>query len=222
MKSNKLALCLGLLFAASTCFAQMYTVMDITPPGPESNALAINNAGQVVGYDLNLGGFRTAPNRPMNPASDLLGVGVLGRDINDSGQVVGYILSGSYLTSVAFTTAPNSLVPIPLGGLGTSANAINASGQVVVSLSFPGGSKSFASLPTVLLTQPSTILAYWFPGVGSPPVTLMTLARLSEHLAIHGTPSGRLPTSPSTQPRTTLALSAVRRARPRESTLSAK
>jgi probable HAF family extracellular repeat protein len=166
MKSNKLALCLGLLFAASTCFAQMYTVMDITPPGPESNALAINNAGQVVGYDLNLGGFRTAPNRPMNPASDLLGLGVLGRDINDSGQVVGYILSGSYLTSVAFTTAPNSLVPIPLGGPGTSANAINASGQVAVSFYSPGASKSFRTAPNSPVNPATDDLGILVPGGG--------------------------------------------------------
>jgi probable HAF family extracellular repeat protein len=136
-----------LLFAASTCFGQMYTVTDITPPGTESEVFAINNRGQVVGYDASLGGFRTAPDSPMNPATDLLGVGVRGLDINDSGQVVGYIWSGSYSTQLAFSTAPNSLVPVPVGGPGTSAHAINASGQVVVSLSFPGGSKSFRTAP---------------------------------------------------------------------------
>jgi probable HAF family extracellular repeat protein len=136
-----------LLFIASACFAQMYTVTDLTPPGSESEAFAINNRGQVVGYDSSLGGFRTAPNSPMNPATDLLGMGVGGLDINDSGQVVGYIWSGSYSTQLAFSTAPNSLVPVPVGGPGTSAHAINASGQVVVSLYSPGGSKSFRTAP---------------------------------------------------------------------------
>jgi probable HAF family extracellular repeat protein len=133
------------LFIASAGFAQMYKVTDITPPGTASEAYSINNAGQVVGYDSNFGGFRTAPNRPMNPATDLLGVGVRGLDINDSGQVAGYIWSGSY--SSAFTTAPNSLVQVPLGGPGTYGHAINASGQVVVDLYSPGGSHSFRTAP---------------------------------------------------------------------------
>jgi len=51
MRSSKLALCLGLVFAASTCFAQMYTVTDLgTLGGSFSGAFGINASGQVVGY----------------------------------------------------------------------------------------------------------------------------------------------------------------------------
>ena len=132
-----------LLFTAGACFAQMYRVMDITPPGSAAEAFAINNAGQVVGDDYILGAFRTAPNKPMNPATDLFGVGLRGLDINDSGQVAGFIWSGSYSTRLAFSTAPNSLVPIPVGGPGTSAAAINVSSQVVVN----GNSHSFRTAP---------------------------------------------------------------------------
>src|SRR5215471_963713 len=82
MRSSKLALCLGLVFAASTCFAQMYTVTDLgTLGGSFSAAFPINASGQVVGYStrqdtpLNdtLHAFRTAPNAPINPATDDLG-----------------------------------------------------------------------------------------------------------------------------------------------------
>ncbi len=45
MKLNKLFWCLGLLFAASTCMAQMYTVTDLGTMSPTS----INLVGQVVG-----------------------------------------------------------------------------------------------------------------------------------------------------------------------------
>jgi probable HAF family extracellular repeat protein len=127
-----------LLFIARAGFAQMYTITHVTPPGSAAEVFAINNAGQIVGEDWNLGGFRTAPNSPMNPATDLLGMGVRGLDINDSGQVAGFIWSGSYAT--AFMTAPNSLVPVPLGGPGTYAEAINGSGQVAINLLSTGHS----------------------------------------------------------------------------------
>ncbi|HZQ17247.1 MAG TPA: hypothetical protein VFA90_00895 [Terriglobales bacterium] len=145
MKFNKLALCLVLLFAASTCFAQMYTVTDLgTLGGSRSEAHAINESGQVVGLSYTTGdtayhAFRTAPNTPINPLTDDLGT--LGgasshaNDINASGQVVGQSLIGSNEIH-AFRTAPNS--PInpatddigTLGGTWGSAAAINDSGSV--------------------------------------------------------------------------------------------
>jgi probable HAF family extracellular repeat protein len=156
-----------LLFIASASFAQMYTVTDITPPGTESEAFAINNRGQVVGYDSSLGGFRTAPNLPMNPATDLLGLGVRGVDINDFGQVVGYIWSGSHSTQLAFSTAPNSLVPVPVGGPGTSAQAINAYGQVLVGLYSPDGSKSFRTAPNSPVNPATDDLGALTPGASN-------------------------------------------------------
>ena len=53
MKFNKLSWCLGLLFVASTCLAQMYTVTDLGTVDTGDNAFSIatgiNESGQVVG-----------------------------------------------------------------------------------------------------------------------------------------------------------------------------
>jgi len=115
--------------------------------GPESYANAINNWGQVVGSStINAEGtpslaFRTAPNRPINPATDNLGT--LGgtssgaNSINDWGQVTGGASTSGDLAVHAFRTAPNR--PInpatddlgTLGGMRSSGTAINNLGQVV-------------------------------------------------------------------------------------------
>ena len=140
--------CLWLLVAASTCFAQMYTVVDLgTLGGTYGSASGINNSGQVVGQastttsNSTYHAFRTAPNSPINPATDDLGTlgGTFSAafDINASGQVVGYALISDNSTYHAFRTAPNS--PInpakddlgTLGGTFSVAYGINASGQVV-------------------------------------------------------------------------------------------
>jgi len=142
----KFAWFLGLLFAASPCFAQMFTLTDLgTLGGSESYAVGINDSGQVVGWASISGNtathaFRTAPNRPINPATD--DIGSLGgesslwlsRGINASAQVVGN--SEGFFTH-AFRTAPNR--PInpatddigSLGGPITEALGINDSGQAV-------------------------------------------------------------------------------------------
>src|SRR5690242_20059080 len=102
--------CLGLLFAACTCLAQMYTVMDLgSLGGGDSVAFGINNSGQVAGSSSGIGGthaFRTAPNKPINPTTDDLGIGVA-HDINVSGQVVGSNGNNFYH---AFRTAPNTAI----------------------------------------------------------------------------------------------------------------
>jgi len=132
---------LGLVFTASTCHAQMYRITDLgSLSGSGNRPSGINNLGQVVGAS---GGhaFRTAPNSPINPATDDLGTlgGMLNSEasaINASGQVVGYSFT-DYATSHSFRTAPNS--PInpatddigTLGGAFTQAYGINDSGQVV-------------------------------------------------------------------------------------------
>jgi probable HAF family extracellular repeat protein len=146
MKVRRLAWSLGLAFAASSCFAQMYTVTDLgTLGGTQSAAAGINASGQVAGWALSSNdtathAFRTAPNRPINPATDDLGTlgpqssNMISAAINASGQVAGNSW-GSF--THAFRTAPNR--PInpatdDLGTLGadiTEAFGINDSGQVV-------------------------------------------------------------------------------------------
>ena len=119
--------------------------------GNDSDAYGINNNGQVVGVsDTNAGiphAFRTAPNQPINPATDdlgSLGGSSIAYGINDSGQVVGSSYISGNGAFHAFQTAPNQ--PInpatddlgTLGGTNSAALGINASGKVV-GYSFIGG-----------------------------------------------------------------------------------
>jgi probable HAF family extracellular repeat protein len=149
--------CLGLLFAASACFAQMmYTVTDLgTGGGTWSLAYGINASGQVVGdFNFNpfdpryFGGeyaFRTAPNSPINGATDNLkrdGEGGFFNSeaygINASGQVVGRGYNFIEDANWGFRTDPNGPITFDslLGGLVLNGNetwayGINDSGQVV-------------------------------------------------------------------------------------------
>ncbi len=137
---------LSIVFFASTCFAQMYTVTDLgTLGGSSSHVHGINSSGQVVGYS-NIAGdavthaFRTAPGRSINPAMDDLGTlgGTFseGYGINDQGQVVGWANIQGNLAIHAFRTGPNTAInPATddlgtLGGATSEAFGINNSGQV--------------------------------------------------------------------------------------------
>ena len=127
--------------------------------GNESTAYAINNLGQVARFAETTSSYfpyRTAPNSPINPATDSLGTlggkNGEGFGINDSGQVVGYAQIPSF-DNDAFRTAPNS--PInpatdnlsPDGSTGCTARAINASGQVVGQFDAPGGPLAYRTKP---------------------------------------------------------------------------
>ena len=155
--------CLGLLFAASTCFAQMYTVTDLGTPDTDSYRLkGINDSGQVVATSMTghypNRGFRTAPNSPINPATDYLGaLGGSGSEadgIDASGRVVGSAPTGDAAFAWhAFRTAPNSPINPATDDLGTLvgsyswAYGINASGQVVGMAWFTAGSHAFRTAP---------------------------------------------------------------------------
>src|SRR5260370_42623393 len=87
------------LIAGPLTAQSRYTVTDLgTLGGSDSQPSGINNSGQVVGLshisgDANQHAFRTAPNCPINPATDDLGTfgGTINSDssINNSGHEVG-------------------------------------------------------------------------------------------------------------------------------------
>jgi len=145
MKFNKLAGCF-VMFAASTCMGQMYTVTDLGKlhiGDVGSVASGINESGQVVGVGYSIEGgstahaFRTAPNRPINPVTDDFGPGTTAIGINSSGQVVGEFRFPTLPSNGvhAFRTAPNRRLNPATDDLGTvsydtsTATGINDSGQ---------------------------------------------------------------------------------------------
>jgi probable HAF family extracellular repeat protein len=140
---------ISLLVSVKAQAVVLYTLTDLGTFGGtslyKSGAGNINNSGQVVGiaWPINTStnyAFRTAPNQPINPATDYLGTlggkTSIARGINKGGQVVGDAYTSTNEIH-AFRTAANQ--PInratdDLGTLGGSliyANAINDSGQVV-------------------------------------------------------------------------------------------
>jgi probable HAF family extracellular repeat protein len=159
MRITKLACCLGIVFAASTCFAQMYTVTDLIPNPEPPECMAnyavdgINASGQVVVNNMAghywLCGYRTAPNSRINPATDSIGGD--GYGINAAGQVVGWY------GLEAFRTAPNSpinpatdlLGNLSYGGFPnwSAAYGINDSGQAVGFAVGPSVSHAFRTAP---------------------------------------------------------------------------
>jgi len=110
--------------------------------------MGINESGQVVGDSSstengsNVHAFRTAPNKPINPATDDFGPASSAAAINSSGQVVGSFFSSNSGTEHAFRTAPNQRLNPATDDLGTLhldtgqfdssfARGINDSGHVV-------------------------------------------------------------------------------------------
>jgi probable HAF family extracellular repeat protein len=170
MKSHstcKIALIAVLGIATATCqtaaAATLYSVTYLD--NGNSNQLfatGINNLGQVVGYsipiDINprtlvVDAFRTAPNSPINPATDYLGSsGSINSPsaINDLGQVVGSSIVNSEYQS--FRTAPNSPINpatdyIGLGNF-SFATDINNLGQIILRQDLlRRGTRSFRTAP---------------------------------------------------------------------------
>lgn len=116
--------------------------------GESTVATGINNAGQVVGYSVTLGGssraFITGPDGiGMRELGTLGGGSNHALDINNSGQVVGYSSTATEYDH-AFITGPNGVGMTDLGngGAGWFANSINDFGQVVLT-SFGRGTPQY-------------------------------------------------------------------------------
>ena len=121
--------------AASPLMGQkQYSVHDLGTLGGSSASQpkGINGAGQVVGYAfINSSrfvnhAFRTAANRPINPATDDLGTLQGGGDalstangINDSGQIVGWGIyqGGTQAFLLTPTPEPTGLGVTAVGGI---------------------------------------------------------------------------------------------------------
>jgi probable HAF family extracellular repeat protein len=104
--------------------------------GLYSSALGINAFGQVVGWSTLTGGyegvwhaFLSAPNSPINPATDDLGVG-MATAVNDYGQVVGSLTAGAFLYSNGVVHFLNSLIPTDSMCEVRGPRAINNLGQI--------------------------------------------------------------------------------------------
>jgi len=156
------------LIAGPLTAQSRYTVTDLgTLGGSDSQPSGINNSGQVVGLshitgDATQHAFRTAPNSPINPATDDLGgfgsqFYSQANGINNGGQVVGLASTGDafFFPADAFRTAPNSSINPATDDLGTfggtqsQAFSINSSGQVVGDATTPGdtGNHAFRTAP---------------------------------------------------------------------------
>ena len=193
---------------------------DDLGPYPDwiSGAVGINDSGQVAGNayksDYTAGfAFRTAPNSPINPATDDIGTfsgyWSIATGINSSGQIVG--TNSNFLglypnpSYHAFRTAAN--MPInpetddlgTLGGMTSSATAINDSGQVVGTsdVSGPTAAHAFRTAPNSRINPATDDLGTLYPGysVGtyatsindSGQVVGYSMGQLSENLFIvHG------------------------------------
>ncbi len=161
---------IGVTISQPSYSATLYHITDLGNLGSSERVgvSGINNLGQVAGSSTTgelrsdgigrVSAFRTAPNSPINPSTDNLGVPSnpniesVSYGINESGQVVGsYIGTGTF--SSAFRTAPNSPINLEtdnlLGNASVAdAKAINNSGQVVVSQGlFRFGFRSYRTLP---------------------------------------------------------------------------
>jgi len=147
----------------------MYNVIDLgTLGGDTSQANAINNSGQIVGYTDAAG---NVPHAVVwtNISNSPIDLGTLGGSnsdasaINNSGQIAGVAQTTSNVALHAAFWANSASSPIDLGTLGgdtSQANAINASGQIVGQSYTAGDTNQHA--------------AYW-AGSSSSPIDLGTL-----------------------------------------------
>ena len=119
---------------ASMVKADEYTVVDLGVI-PASSINAVNNAGQVTGYNSRgafLSAFDGGRPRVLGTTGLHSAFGAVGNGINSTGQVAGNTYSDSG-GSYAFLSGPDGGAPRDLGSLGggySQAWAVNDSGQV--------------------------------------------------------------------------------------------
>jgi len=131
----------------------MHSIMDLgTLGGSASWAQGINNLGQVVGQlslpNGTLHAFRTAPNSPINRATDDLGtlggVNSFAAAINNLGEVVGSAGSNAFLCRNGIVFNLNGLIPYNSDWVLSEARSINDNGQIVGFGKFNGETRVFS------------------------------------------------------------------------------
>jgi len=152
MKFNNLFWYLAVLFASSSCLAQMYTVTDlgVLPGYRSSYGYGINSAGQVVGYAETAAGHRHAflwSNGSMQDLGTLPGTtDSIATSINDAGQVVGVTANGNieYHAFLWSNGSMQDLGTLPGGHIISEAYGVNNAGHVVGGADpFGGGTHPF-------------------------------------------------------------------------------
>ncbi len=133
---TSLALAIATSSSQSVSAATLYSVFDLggVTETDTVEVSDVNDLGQVIGESSNIDDaavtFRTAPNRPINPATDVIDIDTdaitISSDINNLGQVVGTAFnpySGGIRTDANGLLTDN-LFPV------VDANAINDLGQI--------------------------------------------------------------------------------------------
>ena len=154
-------------------------IVDIVPlPGLDTFARSINNSAQVVGYYINEEGRRHAfitgsdgkGIKDIGPFDDKFYKSSVAHDVNESGQVVGFISREFGFWSQAFLTGDDGAGMIKLGTLGgntSEAIAVNDHGVAVGLSTFSsrgGGYHSFIYAGgglTDLNSLPEVVKAGW-------------------------------------------------------------
>ncbi len=144
------------LLGARSSLGAMYNVVDLgTLGGPNSQANAINSAGQIVGFAYTNGSVSLAT-LWISASSPAINLGTLpgGNNssafgINDSNQIIGDSTATAGLHATAWTNGANPAVDLgTLGGTFSVGNAINAAGQMVGLAYTAGNFNSYASFWT--------------------------------------------------------------------------
>jgi|GEM_PF-4799287 len=126
----------------------VYSVVDLgTLGGTSSMALAINNAGQIVGQaDTSSGASHPFFYNPVTASMQDLGTlgGATGSAtcINAAGQVVGWATAGNNIPRPFLWTSNGMADLTPAGAVGGQANGINDSGAIAMTLTLTDGSNN--------------------------------------------------------------------------------